>query len=541
MIVENNIQEVKLGFNSSIWYGNPQNELIEGTLTGTQTIYQIPSVLDFKEEELDQIKQYIWDMNIKNTYIHSSELCCTNVKNKFFINEYIQSISSYLSYVNYIRVLKSPNPNVYYIYLKFKNVEFCNIFYNTFSYSKINPVENEFMIFAEIENMKLDEIDINKKTGTNNSTNSNSHFIVKGGVSINCNSSNNGNNNGGYKQIESGITHSIEEQKDCSICLDILEKANININSSSGIIYVLCGHAFHIECLSKLDDDKCPLCRYYLSPACESSCELCSCDKDLWMCLVCGRISCGEEGGGTNHRFEHYKCTGHVYAQGIGEKHNFIFDFSKNSPVHVWIHNSILKCVNDKEDFDYFKNPKEKVEYIMSEYNSIISSQLESQKYFYLEKMHKMENDYLLKQKHFEVEMIDNQEKLESIEKALKESEHKKKEALELAKLKNNQINKISIELKNSEEEYNCLIKEKNKYEEIQQKRINTIEELISKEDEEINELILQLKEFKLNVETMKQIEKRNDYEDIKKASLGGLLEYKDTSKTNMKNQKGKR
>ena len=96
----------------------------------------------------------------------------------------------------------------------------------------------------------------------------------------------------------------------CPICLDQIEIKDFSMNSltsANGIIHVLCGHIVHVECSLKLDDDKCPMCRYNLSPANVSSCSLCSCENDLWMCLICGNINCGLEGISNNHRREHYK------------------------------------------------------------------------------------------------------------------------------------------------------------------------------------------------------------------------------------------
>ena len=92
-----------------------------------------------------------------------------------------------------------------------------------------------------------------------------------------------------------------------------------------------------MECFVGLGDNKCPICRYYLSPYNIVACEYCFQEKDLWICLVCGKIFCGEEGKYQNHRLQHYKELFHLYIQGIGKNNNIIYDFSKNSPVHIWI------------------------------------------------------------------------------------------------------------------------------------------------------------------------------------------------------------
>lgn len=55
-----------------------------------------------------------------------------------------------MNYIKTIKVLKSSIPDFYFIYLELKNVEYANIFYNTFNYSKFNPIERDYLVIAEI-------------------------------------------------------------------------------------------------------------------------------------------------------------------------------------------------------------------------------------------------------------------------------------------------------------------------------------------------------------------------------------------------------
>ena len=534
MLSETNIEKTQSPFISKIWYGNPQNNLIEGTLTGIETKITIGNQKDLKDQDIETIKQFIWDFNLNNKYITTNKLCCINMKNKFSVNEFVQTISTYLSYITTIRVYKSPFRNIYYIYIEFKNVEFCNIFYNTYNYAKINPVESEYMIFAEIQTLKLEEIYSSSNNNIINTSNTPCTQVTNDNIS----------------------STSYEDSKVCTICIETLEKIQptsvTSINTVNGIIYVLCGHAFHIDCFIKLDDDKCPLCRYYLSPPNVSTCERCTNEKDLWMCLVCGKISCGDEG--EEHRVDHYKTTGHIYAQGIGEKHNIIFDFLKNSPVHIWIHNSILSSMKEdiidtnekttqeeKKVNEIFKNPKEKVEYIMSEYNSIISSQLENQRFFYMDKIRKIENKYLLEQKDIELGITKAKEELKELEGKFQESEKKKKEMLGVAKEKNKKIEALTEEFKKTEDEYNQLIKEKEDFEQMNKLQSEDIDKLIKNEEEEIEDLNQQLKDLRIHIKTINSIEKRGDIDGIKNASLGVLLDVEDPQKKKHHHNKHKK
>lgn len=160
MLIENKIESKMTQVTSKIWFGNPQIELTEGSITYDKISYIINKSIetDFNDSELEFIKQYIWESNIKNNLIKSQVLCCINVPNKISINELLTSIQIYLSYIVLIRVLKSPIPNYYFIYLQIKNQEYSNIFFNTFHFSKINPFEKDYLIFAEVNEIKFEEI-----------------------------------------------------------------------------------------------------------------------------------------------------------------------------------------------------------------------------------------------------------------------------------------------------------------------------------------------------------------------------------------------
>ena len=150
--IKREVKTSKLKF----YYGNPENEIIEGTLKTLNTRILINDKINLSYEELELAKQYIWDFNLDNKYIKSKTLCCTNLKNKFSITEFIQAINTYLSYISIIRVFKSSIPNIYYIFIDFKNVEYSNIFYNTYQYSNINTIEDDYFIFDEVIEIQYD-------------------------------------------------------------------------------------------------------------------------------------------------------------------------------------------------------------------------------------------------------------------------------------------------------------------------------------------------------------------------------------------------
>ena len=592
------------------YYGNPENEIIEGTLKTLNTRILINDKANLSYEDLEYAKQYLWDFNMDNKYIKSKTLCCTNLKNKFSITEFIQAINTYLSYISIIRVFKSSIPNIYYIYIDFKNVEYCNIFYNTYQYSNINTIEDDYLIFDEVTSIEYDAFFSSKQKISMDDSNIMDLNLIKNDSFIR-----NEKRKRKFSYEYDINNHGVDDIRICTICLeDIGKKLKLK---NDGLIYVLCGHVFHLECFVGMDDNKCPICRYYLSPYNIVTCEYCFQEKDLWVCLVCGKIFCGEEGKSQNHRWQHYEESFHLCCQGLGKSSNIIYDFSKNSPIHIWIQNSVLnslrneeeekkeedkkdnpinndsnlnlqktdsnesersineistsskekekknkeeekhnknsnkkeKIKTDKKDKDklikieeeddindIFKSSKEKTEYIISEYNSIISSQLENQRYYFLNEFKRRENKYLIEKQNLEEEIIKAEKELKKIEEEERESEIKKTEIFDVVKKKNNKKIELEKDLEKTEEEYKILQKEKNIINKNIMNKTENIDNQIAKVDEEIKDLNQQLKELNIHINTLNRLEK-SDPEGIKNASLGMIL---DVSKSGNSHKKKK-
>ena len=583
--IKDNIKRIIKNSVKKFFSGNPENEIIEGTIKTLDTRVSINDNMNLSYEQLELAKQYIWDFNFDNKYIKSKTLCCTNIKNKFSITEFMQAINTYLSYISIIRVFKSSIPNIYYIYLEFKNIEFCNIFYNTYQYSNINTIEDDYLLFDEV-------IEIDYEGGGNTNVvphdeeiKTNTKKTRKFSYEYDMN-----NNNG------------VEEIRICTICLEDFTKKNNKKLKNDGIIYILCGHVFHIECFSGLDDNKCPICRYYLSPYNFVTCEYCFQENDLWVCLVCGKIFCGEEGKSQNHRLQHYKESFHLYAQALGKNSNIIYDFSKNSPVHIWIQNTILNEIKNEEDANnknnkedsnnnldleksnsnemdqdnvniistkskkshkdnhnkkknkenkkeeeselkednidnIFKSSKEKTEYIISEYNSIISSQLENQRFYFLNEFKRRENKYLLEKQNLEEEISKAENELKNLEKEEEKSEGVKKLIFEEVKKKNNKKLQLEKNLEKTEEEFKVLKKEKNIIETNFMNKNESIDKQIEKLDEEIEELNQQLKELNIHINTQNRIQK-SDPNGIKNASVGLIIDFSKNGNSNNRKKK---
>ena len=559
------------------YLGNPQVEIIEGGVEYNELLF----ILDenksesFSEGELELIKQFLWDINMKNDIIKSKDLICTNITNKFSILEFLDNIKIYISYIDIIRIFKSPIPNIYYIYLEFKNIEYSNIFFNTFNYSKINPLDKEYLLFYELQFIKYKEKFVNSNNNTlsmnfniyNNSTSNTINQIlepkkkpktnileIETSVNYELTMLNEINSTSNSLYIPSNFNNNKEEPKLCPICLESMDSHKSHEitmsfhTQNNGIIYVLCGHSFHLDCILRLDDEKCPLCRFDLSPANVSTCSLCNASKDLWMCIICGSINCGELRDSSNHREQHYTSTGHLYARGIND-YNVTFDFSRKLTLNSWFQNVLLtgsnnniiendievssktaNYINEDENLinstnhnqliDFAKNPKEKVEFILSEYNSIISSQVESQRTYYINYINKIEETIYDELTKMDAEIKELQKRADIISKEKNSSDVEKKNFFDKIKQLTLEESLLDEKNKKKDQDFKDLLDKKKRNDhnifELKNKQTLILKEL----DKEINRLEEEINECGSHINTKNEISKRKDASDIQGSSV---------------------
>ncbi|CCX31557.1 putative RING and UBP finger domain protein [Pyronema domesticum] len=184
-------------------------------------------------------------------------------------------------------------------------------------------------------------------------------------------------------------TPSLLELPTCPVCLERMDE-------TTGLLTILCQHVFHCACLSKWPDSSCPVCRYTQSPHpapvsdassdTSDSCHTCGASSNLWICLICGNVGCGRYDEA--HAFEHYKQTSHCYAMDIESQR--VWDYASDGYVH--------RLVQNKDDGKLVELPglnqggggeipKEKLEAVGMEYTYLLTSQLESQRLYFEEKV----------------------------------------------------------------------------------------------------------------------------------------------------------
>lgn len=189
----------------------------------------------------------------------------------------------------------------------------------------------------------------------------------------------------------------------CPVCLERMDE------SVDGVLTILCNHAFHAECLVKWGDSTCPVCRCVQSPElAEEGSECVGCGPgtspvaadSLWICLVCGHIGCGRYQGG--HAAKHYRDTGHCYALQLGSHR--VWDYKGDNFVHRLLQNKadgkLVPSDGGQTERGAVSLPggggdvvsQDKVDSVQLEYTYLLTSQLDSQRRYFEDRLARLEN-----------------------------------------------------------------------------------------------------------------------------------------------------
>jgi len=261
----------------------------------------------------------------------------------------IHDLLSFMSHVTdgleHIKIIRDSTPNQYMTLLKFKNQTLADEFYNTYNSMPYNSIEDhlcQLAYVAKVESVKDTE--------------------------------------GACLPIP-GCT----ELPTCPVCLERMDE------SVKGILTILCNHSFHSECLEKWGDTTCPVCRYCQAPEIsqDNKCFECGSQESLWICLICGHVGCGRYVAG--HAFHHFTLTQHCYSMQLGN--NRVWDYAGDNYVHRLVQNKSDGKLIEVDESGNVIQEGEKLDSITLEYTYLLTSQLESQRLYFEEKMSLVESE----------------------------------------------------------------------------------------------------------------------------------------------------
>jgi len=274
----------------------------------------------------------------------SEMVCMLSIPAVLTIHDLLAFMSHVTDGLENIKIIRDSTPSQYMALLKFKSQLLADEFYSNYNAMPFNSIEEHTCQLAYVARVEA----------------------VKG-------------SEGACLPIPGCI-----ELPTCPVCLERMDE------SVNGILTILCNHSFHSECLEKWGDTTCPVCRYCQSPESsqDNKCFECGSQESLWICLICGHVGCGRYVAG--HAFNHFTITQHCYSMQLGN--NRVWDYAGDNYVHRLVQNKgDGKLIEVDESGNVVEG--EKLDSITLEYTYLLTSQLESQRLYFEEKMNLVEED----------------------------------------------------------------------------------------------------------------------------------------------------
>ncbi|KAK7202899.1 hypothetical protein BZA70DRAFT_284263 [Myxozyma melibiosi] len=310
--------------------------------------------------------------------------------------------------VSHFRMVRSAAPNRYLVLMKFREQASADAFYTGYNRKPFNVMEPETCHVVYIHSIRF-----HRSTFPEFPYLLDDDFTPLADLSSTSTSSSSAPAPDKKKRTASMVmtkptpppTRSLRELPTCPVCLERMD------SSVTGLLTIICQHTFHCQCLSKWGDNSCPVCRYsqkkdsqQLSVSTTNKCRSCGASENLWICLICGSIGCGRYDEA--HAFQHYMESGHVYAMDIESQR--VWDYAADQYVHRLVQNQAdgkLVELPSGSSQEYNSNnsssqggrrgsmlddeyvPREKLDSIGMEYTYLLTSQLESQRTYFEEKI----------------------------------------------------------------------------------------------------------------------------------------------------------
>ncbi|KAF8572418.1 hypothetical protein P879_00385 [Paragonimus westermani] len=270
----------------------------------------------------------------KENLVTSTMLCIFSVPSHITVKDLLSFVTPMRNSIEELKVVKNGGQNHYMVLLKFRSQQETDQFYQTYNNTCYTNLESEVCQLMYVSHVDK----TNPAVGV--------AFPTKG----------------------------LLELPSCPVCLERLDEPVQGILTT-----ILCNHTFHDDCIARVEDATCPVCRYVQSPELldDSQCADCCIRENLWICLICGRIGCGRYG--RKHAHRHFEETGHTFALELGK--NLVWDYADDAYVHRLAVNhedgKLVQLGSGSETGD------KKTDMISLEFSAVLTSQLESQRAYF--------------------------------------------------------------------------------------------------------------------------------------------------------------
>ncbi|XP_014229674.1 BRCA1-associated protein [Trichogramma pretiosum] len=434
----------------------------------------------FKENSLTDMHS---EQNQSNT------ICILSVPCTMTCHDLVSFTAACHQNIQYFRIIRDGNPNNYMVLITFRTPSAACEFYETYNGSPYNSLEPETVC----------------------------HMVFVSQVET----ADNGLPLAGHTELPS-----------CPVCLEKMDE------SVDGILTILCNHTFHADCLVKWGDTSCPVCRYAQTPEPVADSHCMECDAEatneaLWICLICGHVGCGRYD--QSHAFEHYQDTHHCYAMELGQ--NRVWDYVGDHWVDRLLQNKDGKMVeNGQEPMKGGSGSMdEKVDSVQLEFTYLLTSQLETQRQYFEERLDKIEqrasaetNELKEKVDH----LSEENDKMKTQVAALNRDKQNLEKKLQGSSSK---LSKLQTQLTEEKELRLALQRNQTSWQEKHKKLQDEMNDYKEKKESETTDLREQIRDLMFFIEAQKQIENSAEKEEI---ASGRIVVGPGSTKTKSKREK---
>ncbi|XP_006148059.1 BRCA1-associated protein isoform X1 [Tupaia chinensis] len=282
--------------------------------------------------------------SLKEDVRRSAMLCILTVPATMTSHDLMKFVAPFNEVIEQMKIIRDSTPNQYMVLIKFSAQADADSFYMACNGRQFNSIEDDVCQLVYVERAEV--------------------LKSEDGASL--------------------PVMDLTELPKCTVCLERMDE------SVNGILTTLCNHSFHSQCLQRWDDTTCPVCRYCQTPEPveENKCFECGVQENLWICLICGHIGCGRYV--SRHAYKHFEETQHTYAMQL--TNHRVWDYAGDNYVHRLVASKTDgKIVQYECEGDTCQ--EEKIDALQLEYSYLLTSQLESQRIYWENKIVRIEKD----------------------------------------------------------------------------------------------------------------------------------------------------
>uniref|UniRef100_A0A8C5P4Z8 BRCA1 associated protein n=1 Tax=Jaculus jaculus TaxID=51337 RepID=A0A8C5P4Z8_JACJA len=387
--------------------------------------------------------------SLKEDVRRSAMLCILTVPATMTSHDLMKFVAPFNEVIEQMKIIRDSTPNQYMVLIKFSAQADADSFYMACNGRQFNSIEDDVCQLVYVERAEV--------------------LKSEDGASL--------------------PVMDLTELPKCTVCLERMDE------SVNGILTTLCNHSFHSQCLQRWDDTT-----FTVNPFPPPQ-NLKQPSTNLWICLICGHIGCGRYV--SRHAYKHFEETQHTYAMQL--TNHRVWDYAGDNYVHRLVASKTDgKIVQYECEGDTCQ--EEKIDSLQLEYSYLLTSQLESQRIYWENKIVRIEKDTAEEINNMKTKFKETIEKCDTLEHKLNDLLKEKQSMERKCTQLNTKVAKLTTELQEEQEMNKCLranqvlLQNKLKEEE------RLLKETCDQKDLKITEIQEQLRDVMFYLEAQQQI-----------------------------------